>query len=204
MTDPGMDVRPGGATAHHTRDRDASGSIAQGGWMSRIPEGSRYFDECEGTWIACMNRIRRWRVPPRWVVQDWIEEMQAEGVMAVLEALVEFDSSYGVPLWKFVDMRIRGRAIARYRKEWNYSIRQVFGVHIEMDAGRDDQGDLAVKLDLRWGLSHLDALDRLIIERIFWGGETELSIARSLGVSQQWVNKRKNVAIARLRRMISS
>jgi len=204
MTDPGKDVRPGRAAVHQARNRDASESIAEGAWMSRIPGGSGSFGECEGTWIDCMNRIRRWRVPPRWLAKDWNEEMQAEGVMAVLEALVEFDSSYGVPLWKFVGMRIRGRAIARYRKEWTYSIRQVFGVHIERDAGGDDQGDLAVRLDLRWGLSHLDALDRLIIERIFWGGETELNIARSLGVSQQWVNKRKNVAIARLRRLISA
>jgi hypothetical protein len=185
------------------RNRNAVEIIAECGWMPWTSEGSLDLTKCAGTWITCMNRIRRWRVPPRWLVQDWFEEMHSESVVAVLEALIDFDPAYGVPLSKFVGMRIQSRAIARYRKEWTYSIHQVFGESLEKGKEGHNPVELALKVDLRWGLSHLAALDRLILEQLFWGGETELNVAHSLGVSQQWVNKRKNLAIAKLRKMIA-
>lgn len=206
MTDQGTAVIPPGVAPRRgaaPRNRNVVETIAECGWTSWAPEGTGDLEECVGAWIACMNRIRRWRVPPRWLGREWFEEIQAEGVVAVLEALIDFDSSYGVPLWKFVGMRIQSRAIARYRKEWNYSIHQVFGEPLDRGNEGHNPEELALKIDLRWGLSHLDDFDRLVIERLYWGGETELTVARSLGVSQQWVNKRKNAAIAKLRKMIA-
>ena len=124
--------------------------------------------------------------------------------MAFLEALIDFDPSYGVPLGKFVGMRIRGRTLARYRKEWSYSTRQVSGGPPGGGEEAPSPVDPALGIDLRWGLSLLGALDRLILERLFWGGETEGNVARSLRVSKQWVSKRKAAAIARLRGLIDA
>lgn len=182
---------------------DAVEILGDCGWVSWISDEARDLKEGVGTWISCMKRIRRWRVPPRWPVQDWFDEIQAESVVAVLEALNDYDASYDVPLWKFVGMRVQGRAIARYRKEWTYSLHQVFGDPVERGSEKPETVEVDLKVDLRWGLSHLEDLDRLIIERLFWKGETELNIALSLGVSQQWVNKRKKVAFAKLRKMIA-
>lgn len=206
MTDQGSAVVSRGVNPRSgvtPRNRNAVETIAECSWMPWVSEGSGDLKECVTVWFTCMNRIRGWRVPPRWLVQDWFDEMQSEGVVAVLEALIDFDPSHGFPLWKFVGMRVRNRAVARYRKEWSYSIHQVLGESLENGKPGGDPVDPGLEIDLRWGLSHLAALDRLIIERLFWGGETESNVARSLGVSQQWINKRKNFAIAKLRKLIA-
>ena len=38
-------------------------------------------------WGGCARRFRAWRIPPRWSVGDWCEEIQAQGVAAACQAL---------------------------------------------------------------------------------------------------------------------
>lgn len=187
-----------------SRKPNAVETIDDCGWASEVSGESLDLKNCTATWVLCMKHICRWRVPPRWLMGDWFEEMQAECVVAVLEALIEFDPSYNVPLRNFIGMRIRSRAIARYRKEWSYSLHQILDEVQEKGVEEPIDVELALKIDLRSGLSRLSPIDRFIIERIFWHGETETEVAHTLQKSQQWINKRKNVAIGQLRKLLNA
>ena len=156
-------------------------------------------------WRGCEKRLNHWRVPPRWSRRDWQEEMRAEGAAAALGALERFRPELNVPLKVYLRMRIMGQVLARYRKEWSYALRQ--GV-LEWGLLRvplaDSERALMANQDVTEALAHLDAPDRCLIERIFWLNETEAEIGRTLGLTQQAVNKRKKSIIRTLRLVIES
>jgi RNA polymerase sigma factor (sigma-70 family) len=178
------------------RVEDAEESSPVTLWSSDTPQS---FMEWGETWSGCLRRIRQWSVPPQWSNSEWAEEMKAEGAAAALQALMDFDPTREVPLGAYVRMRIMGCAIARYRKEWAYALHQVSSGGLE--EGEDTAevaSSVTVKDDLDGALSRLTVGDRRLIERLYWGEETEAEIARSLGVSQQAVNKRKKSILSYL------
>src|SRR5512135_78795 len=73
-------------------------------------------------WGGCARRFRAWRIPPRWSVGDWFEEIQAQGVAAAWQALRDYEPARGVPLSAFVRRRILFGVRARYRQEWAYAV----------------------------------------------------------------------------------
>jgi DNA-directed RNA polymerase specialized sigma24 family protein len=156
---------------------------------------------------GCLKKVRKWRVPPHWSEHDWFEEIGAELAVAVVVAARDFDASRGVPWEGFLGRRVMFAALSRYRREWSYAIRQV-SLEAIGEYGRPGADSLLV----RDALSRLiyDALDRLpradasLIEAIFWGGETEAGLARSLGVSQQAINKRKRSIFRTLQRLFQT
>src|SRR5438477_11928966 len=81
--------------------------------------------ERRGEWLTAMSfgirRACRWRVPPRWSVNDWREELRAEAALAAYEAARDFDPGRGVPLRPFVERRVLSHLLHRYRKEWTYA-----------------------------------------------------------------------------------
>ena len=188
-------------------------------FMLQIPKGSgggrgvadkevRGFEsagvEWQEVWQGCERRLRSWRVPPRWSSQDWHEEMRAEGAAAALSALRQFRPELNVPLKVYLRMRIMGQVLVRYRKEWTYALRQgslEWGL-VRLPAGGDER--LLACEDVAEALGHLSAQDRRLIERIYWFNETEAEIGRTMGLTQQAVNKRKQSIIRTLRLMIES
>src|SRR4051794_37817300 len=75
--------------------------------------------------LGCLKKIYRWRVPRGWSGHDWFEEMRAEMAAAAVEADREFDPSRGVPWRGFLGSRLMCAALARYRREWSHTLRQV-------------------------------------------------------------------------------
>lgn len=154
-------------------------------------------------WLECERRLRTWRIPPRWSSRDWLEEMRAEGAAAALIATRNYQPRYNVPLGVYVRMRIMGQILTRYRKEWAYALRQVSADWID-DASVEVGSEQVALLndELQWVLAQLCETDRKLIERLYWCEETEAEIAKTLGLSQQAVNKRKHCILQSLRNRI--
>jgi RNA polymerase sigma factor (sigma-70 family) len=154
-------------------------------------------------WAACSGRIHYWRVPPRWTMDDWLEEIDAECMAAACLAIRIFDKTRGPSLSSFVYHRMLASALARYRREWSYA---ALRDKLSSRAGttvvpmEDRFADQDEEDRLKDSLSHLRDDDRLLLEYLFWDGRTESEIASGLGITQQAVNKRKRKILSELRR----
>ena len=167
------------------------------------PELEESLPDWPRIWAACSGRIHYWRVPPRWTLDDWLEEIDAECMAAACVAIRIFDKTRGPTLNSFVYHRMLASALARYRREWSYaalrdklsSVGTTTVVSVEdRFADQDDQERLSISL------SALQNDDRLLLEHLFWDGRTESDIASGLGITQQAVNKRKRKILSELRR----
>jgi DNA-directed RNA polymerase specialized sigma24 family protein len=157
--------------------------------------------------LGCLKKVYRWRVPGHWSEHDWFEEIRAEMAAAAVRAERDFDPARGVPWRGFLGRRLMYAALARYRREWSHALRQVSFEAME-DFGTTGADDLP-RRDTRARLIHealrqLPRADAALIEGLFWGGATEAGLARSLGVSQQAVNKRKRSIFRALHRLIDT
>lgn len=154
---------------------------------------------------SCLRRIRKWRVPPSWMVLEWSEELRSEATVAGLQAFHDFNASRGVPLEAFLRQRVMHRTLALYRREWTYAVRRVLEKELDRcaDVGRRDLSmDVANLRILQRSLDLLPEPDYCLIEGIFWGARSEIDIAEELGISQQAVSKRKRRILRTLRRSI--
>ena len=153
-------------------------------------------------WAACTGRTHGWRVPPRWSVKDWWEEIDAESIAAACHAIRIFDPSRGPTLSSFVYHQVLASALSRYRQEWTYALR--YGRANSEDhsvAGGDEQFLIEQEEErLKRSLTRLPAADRRLLERLFWEECTETEIASGLGITQQAVSKRKRKILTELRR----
>jgi hypothetical protein len=157
-------------------------------------------------WGSCARRFRAWRTPPRWSVDDWFEEMQAQGVATAWQALRDYDPARGVPLSAFVRVRVLVGVRARYRQEWAYAVH--CGCEPPADGGASPS-DAAPSTPnayevLQGPLARLAEPDRRLIEHLFWGGRTEADVAGELGISQPAVSQRKRAIILGLRRSFAT
>jgi RNA polymerase sigma factor (sigma-70 family) len=153
-------------------------------------------------WASFTNRTHSWRVPPRWSLIDWWEEIDAESIAAACHAIRIFDPSRGPTLSNFVYHQILAGALTRYRQEWTYALR--YGFAPSEDPSSDLADDrLAIEQEeekLMQSLTRLPEADRRLLERLFWEGSTEAEIAMGLGITQQAVSKRKRRILTVLRR----
>jgi RNA polymerase sigma factor (sigma-70 family) len=132
---------------------------------------------------------------------DWLEEMQAEGAIAAVRAGMDYDPTSRVPFRVFAAKRVMGQAITRYRKEWTYArLRSDSYLDRALDPCDNEARRFSEEVEL--ALSNLKPDDRRLLERLFWNQETEADVARSLGVSQQAVSKRKLSILRTLQRII--
>jgi RNA polymerase sigma factor (sigma-70 family) len=179
-------------------DGRASGALSRpmNGWLEH------YIKDWPRIWSICTGRTHSWRVPPRWSVSDWWEEIDAESIAAACHAIRIFDPNRGPTLNSFVYHQILASALTRYRQEWTYALR--YGLSSSEDPshpGTDDQ--LAIEQDedqLKRLMTRLPEADRRLLERLFWEGRTETEIASGLGITQQAVSKRKRKILTELRR----
>jgi RNA polymerase sigma factor (sigma-70 family) len=181
---------PGGASF-------ASGALSQSmnGWLKhRLAHWPKI-------WAACIGRTHSWRVPPRWNLSDWWEEIDAESIAAACHAIRIFDPNRGPTLGSFVYHQILASALSRYRQEWTYAVR--YGVSATEDVGitpPDERFALEQEREeLKQTLTMLPEADRSLIQDLFWQGCTETEVASGLGISQQAVSKRKRRILNELR-----
>jgi DNA-directed RNA polymerase specialized sigma24 family protein len=168
-----------------------SASISRVVWARRLPQWAPVLE-------STFKRIRRWRVPPRWSVRDWYEELKALSLAAAWCALGDFDPTYGVPLAVFLRERILARALTRYRQEWTYSVRCTEDIENEgISCGPFCH--LPAHESFVEALARLTATDRWLLEQIFWQGKSQAELSKHLGISQQAVSKRKKSALRALR-----
>jgi RNA polymerase sigma factor (sigma-70 family) len=159
---------------------------------------------------CCLKRLNSWRIPPNWSASDWFEEIKAVGAAAAWQAEGEFDSSRGVPMSAFLYQRILARVFTRYRQEWAYALHLAPRIDEELN-------ELALQVEallspetvhesesVRGALNSLSSLDRQMVVRLFWQEHTETQIARSLGISQSAVSKRKRAILGKLRTRLES
>jgi RNA polymerase sigma factor (sigma-70 family) len=181
--------------------RPVSGALSDSmnGWLQhRLKDWPK-------VWCSCTSRTHRWRVPPRWALSEWWEEIDAESIAAACHAIRIFDPHRGPSLSTFVYHQMLASALSRYRQEWTYALR--YGVASMEDPGgvADGEGRLSMQQEedeLKRSLTSLPDADRHLIEHLFWEGRTETEIADGLGISQQAVSKRKRKILSTLRRSI--
>jgi DNA-directed RNA polymerase specialized sigma24 family protein len=171
-------------------------------WLQeRLPDWPR-------VWAACVRRTHAWRVPPRWTPRDWWEEIDAESVASACLAVRIFDPDRGPTLASFMYFQIVASALARYRQEWNYALRN--GLYSTSEGHPSDMDDVenrfAVDQELktvRRLMTDLPESDRRLIESLFWDNRTENEVAGGLGISQQAVCKRKHRILSNLRNTLA-
>jgi DNA-directed RNA polymerase specialized sigma24 family protein len=156
--------------------------------------------------LGCLKKVYRWSVPRHWSERDWFEEIRAELAVAAMEAERDFDPARGVPWTRFLGRRLMYAALAQYRREWSVALHQV---SLEAMGNLGPAGDEPPHRDTQARLIHealrrLPRADAMLIEGLFWGGASEADLARSLGISQQAVNKRKYNIFKALHRMIDA
>jgi RNA polymerase sigma factor (sigma-70 family) len=156
------------------------------------------------TWAAYVRRTHRWRVPPRWSLNDWWEELDAEALASACEAVHSFDATRGLSPSNYVFHRMLVATLTRSRREWGYALSLLR--HPTSAAAVAFAEDHLVTLEenqlLREALGELKRLDRQLIERLFWEGCSEAEIASESGISQQAANRRKQRILRELRRAI--
>jgi DNA-directed RNA polymerase specialized sigma24 family protein len=171
-----------------------------------IISDSNILPEWEVIWPGCVGRIRRWRLPPRWSVRDWWEEVLAQGLAAAWEALCDYDPERGVARERFMQGRVLARVLQLYRREWAYGRR--CDPELPTDRGKDRPGEPEsaglVRAEGPEWLAHLPGADRRLLERLFVDGWTEAEAARELGISQPAISKRKRLILSRLRLLSES
>lgn len=153
-------------------------------------------------------RVRCWRIPPHWSIQDWLEEVRAILQSAATSAAFDYDKERAVPLRAHIYVRAVAAARTRYRQEWSYYLHSATesGVGVEPIAMPCDrsQADETTRYFLGQALSHLPVEDQLLIEQLFWNGTRQDRLAMMLGVSQQAVSRRKVRALQLLRQTLHS
>jgi DNA-directed RNA polymerase specialized sigma24 family protein len=185
------------------RRADEGGGPTQAALASWCPDGRT---EWGTIWGGCTWRSRAWGIPPGWSAGDWSEEIQAEALAAVCQALHDYDATRGVPLVAFVRERVEFGMRARYRKEWAHSVH--CGCELPSDGG-EDRSDAPSSTRqayeaLQGPLARLSEPDRRLIEHLFWGRRTEAELASELGISQSAVSRRKQAIILVLRRSLGN
>ena len=171
-------------------------SKSMNGWLQH------HMKDWPKVWAACTGRTHSWRVPPRWSLSDWWEEVDAESIAAACHAIRIFDPGRGPSLNSFVYHQILASALSRYRQEWTYAIRYgLVPIEDPTMVSADDRFHVEQEEEhLKQTLTCLPDEDRHLLQGLFWEGLTETEIASGLGISQQAVSKRKRKVLKALRR----
>ena len=99
----------------------------------------------------CLQRVTRWRLPPKWSRRDWLEEAEAAGQLAACKAEQDYDPASGIDHEAFVYQRVMAGILSRYRTEW------VYGMHCSADVESRD-----VARDAERGGNGVPDMDKLL------------------------------------------
>ena len=180
---------------------DAHSPSITGWFQQSLPNWPR-------VWAACTRRTNKWRIPPRWSMRGWREELDAECIASACRAIHIFDPKRGPSLGSFVYHTVLADALTRYRREWTYFLRYgALSSLSEHPDGRDaveerfaaeQESQAVVRL-----IEDLPDTDRHLIECLFWEGRTEKDVAGGLRITQQAVSKRKHKVLDELRNTLN-
>jgi DNA-directed RNA polymerase specialized sigma24 family protein len=150
---------------------------------------------------ACVRRMGRWRVPPNWSRNDWLQQVRSLAESTAWEATSRYDPARGVPLNAFLYVSMLAAVRTVYRQEWAYAERFESQGDQPPDGEPRGSGCISVEIheSLREALANLSNEDHWVISQLFWNGATEAEVARGLGVSQPAMSKRKARIIEALR-----
>jgi DNA-directed RNA polymerase specialized sigma24 family protein len=157
----------------------------------------------------CFSRICSWRTPPNWSNREWFEEIKAHAIAASCRALCEYDATRGAPLEAFVYQRVIARVLTRHRQEWGYALRFVSEKKEDNDCSSppdrskapesaQSENQAPIYEELRDAVASLSESNRWLITQLFWNDQTEVEIARALGIGRRAVNKRKHAILQSL------
>jgi RNA polymerase sigma factor (sigma-70 family) len=161
--------------------------------------------------LRCLCHCRRWAQPARYSAADWWEETRSIGKSAAWEALLSFDPARQIPLAVFARSRIMAQLLTFYRREWRFSMRNAPLRLRQFSEESSDEEEFVLeprteeypqRQMLREVMAQLPAPQSQLLERLFWYGESEEELARSLKLSQRAVSKRKKAAIKQLRLLL--
>lgn len=161
--------------------------------------------DADGAVRRAFGAVRGWRRPPNWSPCDWQREARAIIAAAGCRADFDYDPERGVPRAAFVYKRAVASVWTRYRQEWAYALRfaAVPPKNAEEPASASrspNENDGAKDRLLCQVLHELPALDRWLIQQLFWNRQTEGQLAATLRISQQAISKRKGRVLKQLRR----
>jgi DNA-directed RNA polymerase specialized sigma24 family protein len=155
----------------------------------------------------CLQRIRRWRLPPQWSFEDWRDEVKAQARAEAWQAELDFNPARGVPIARFTYSRVIAGILTRYRQEWRYALHNVPSLDESEEpdtAGTSNPFAASDSEDLlKYALLQLPEADRSFIRELFWGDSTEIQIADRSGMTRQAINKRKRKILRFLRDRLS-
>ena len=153
-------------------------------------------------WARCWNRIRNWRLPPRWTVREWHDEARAQGALAHTLARRDFDPTRRVPFEAFVYQRVVDAVWTRYRQEWSFGRRakplEFSNTDSEVLPILDNDGDDQMAL----ALTRLNETERQLIHCLFWAATSLEKLSIESGLSQETLRKRKSRTLLKLRRIL--
>lgn len=157
----------------------------------------------EVLWHGWWKRIRRWRRPPHWSLEEWRDEAFASAAQATWEALQTFDPRQGRTLKHFVQLHILRALVTGLRHEWSFARRRTRQRALEFaERARAASGpsaeDRQTLADLLAELS--DERERFVVEAHYLEHKSEAEIGRQLGRSQSWVSKCKSKVLKKLQR----
>jgi DNA-directed RNA polymerase specialized sigma24 family protein len=162
------------------------------------------------------RRLQSWPIPPNWSPADWFEELSQIENIATSRASAAFDPSGRATLARFTYDHIIASALKAYRREWSYCLHTVaitapLPGEDQSDGGADplgrfeagDADDIPAYVALWEALAKLPTEHSDLVCQLFVQNRTEAEIARSLGISQRGVSKRKQAYIKELRQLLA-
>ena len=156
--------------------------------------------DCQAVLAQCLRRVSRWHVPPNWSRPQWMEEAQAQAQAEAVAALAHGDVEAEVDVkWPQLASRILNSVLKRYRQEWSFAGRCGQLMSFDPPARNGPDSELGpTRCPVEEAVAQLPAPDQALLAALYWQRRTESQVAKTLGVSQQAINKRKRQILKRL------
>ncbi len=147
--------------------------------------------------------------------QGMDEDFFQEGMLEVLEGLVDYDPGRGIPFLAYITTRIRYYYFNRRRKQkFHYSLEKpvrdggisTFGDLLE-DAECDIEGDYLkyeTNEELKMAMEKLSHCQKEIVEEYYFGHKTLKKIALERGIHPVSVAKTKGLALRKLKKILET
>jgi RNA polymerase sigma factor FliA len=132
-----------------------------------------------------------------------LDELEAHGMEGLMQATRRYDRRRGASFSTFAGYRIRGAMLDALRARRRGPATEPLDEETVPCAGRCPEAtvlDAEVMAQLRGALDGLPDHERLLIERVYWGGSQLVDAGAELGKSKSWASRLHARTLAKLRR----